>query len=136
MKIFIVEDSALMRARIAQAAISIAGIEVAGHSGDMSGALSGIRESLPDALVVDIQLHDGSGLTILKQVKSERPEIKAVVLSNSATAPYRHAALVAGADHFLDKSTEFSQLNGILADWQLHLQMQTQIRIPPMHLST
>ena len=134
MKIFIVEDSALMCARIAEAAISIAGIEVAGHSGDMNGALSGIRDSLPDVLVVDIQLHDGNGLTILKKVKNERPEIKAVVLSNSANTPYRQAALVAGADHFLDKSTEFSQLNGILADWQLHL--QTHMPIPPMHLST
>ena len=134
MKIFIVEDSALMCARIAQAAIGIAGIEVAGHSGDMNGALNGIRESSPDALVVDIQLHDGSGLTILKQMKNERPEVKAVVLSNSASTPYRHAAFAAGADHFLDKSTEFSQLNGILADWQLRL--QTQMRIPPTHLST
>ena len=134
MKIFIVEDSALMCARIAEAAISIAGIEVAGHSGDMNGALSGIRDSSPDALVVDIQLHDGNGLTVLKQVKHERPEIKAVVLSNSANTPYRQAALVAGADHFLDKSTEFSQLNGILADWQLHL--KTHMPIPPIHLST
>lgn len=117
MKVFIVEDSALMFARIAQAVKAIQGLVVTGAASDAQGALTAIRESSPDALIVDIQLREGSGLDVLKQIKSERPEIKAVVLSNSATRPYQHAAVVAGADYFLDKSTEFGQLAGILKKW-------------------
>jgi DNA-binding NarL/FixJ family response regulator len=117
MKVFIVEDSALMYARIAQAVKSIDGLSVIGAASDAEGALTAIRASSPDALIVDIQLREGSGLDVLKQIKSERPEIKTLVLTNSATLPYQQAALAAGADYFLDKSTEFEQLAGILKKW-------------------
>lgn len=117
MKVFIVEDSALMYARIAQAVKAIHGLSVTGAASDTTGAIAAIRELSPDALIVDIQLREGSGLDVLKQIKSERPEIKTLVLSNSATLPYQRAAAVAGADYFLDKSTEFGQLAGILKKW-------------------
>jgi two-component system, NarL family, response regulator DevR len=117
MKIFIVEDSALMYARIAQAVKAIDGLFVSGAASDAQGALKAIRETTPDALIVDIQLHEGSGLDVVKQIKAERPQIKALVLSNSSTGVYQHAARIAGADYFLDKSTEFGQLAGILNGW-------------------
>jgi DNA-binding NarL/FixJ family response regulator len=119
MKIFIVEDSALMYARIAQAVKAIDGLFLSGAASDAQGALKAIRETTPDALIVDIQLREGSGLDVVKQIKTERPETKALVLSNSATEPYQHAARAAGADCFLDKSTEFGQLAGILSGWLL-----------------
>jgi two-component system, NarL family, response regulator DevR len=117
MKVFIVEDSALMYARIAQAVKAIDGLFVSGAASDTQGALKAIRATTPDALIVDIQLREGSGLDVVKQIKTERPETKAIVLSNSATWPYEHAARMAGADYFLDKSTEFGQLAGILNGW-------------------
>jgi two-component system, NarL family, response regulator DevR len=117
MKVFIVEDSALMCARISQAVKAIDGLFVSGAASDAQGALSAIRETTPDALIVDIQLREGSGLDVVKQIKTERPETKALVLSNSTTDVYQHAARVAGADYFLDKSTEFGQLAGILNGW-------------------
>lgn len=119
MKVFIVEDSALMYARIARAVNAIDGLFLSGAASDTQGALKDIRASTPDALIVDIQLRDGSGLDVVKQIKAERSEIKALVLSNSVTEPYRHAARIAGADYFLDKSTEFGQLAGILREWLL-----------------
>ncbi len=117
MKVFIVEDSALMSSRIADAATSVDGIFVTGSSGDVADAYSRIRDLKPDVLVIDIQLRDGSGLAVLKQIKNEQPEIKAVVLSNSANSQYRSVALMAGADQFLDKSTEFNQLTTIFSNW-------------------
>lgn len=117
MNVFILEDSALMYARISQAVKAIDGLFVSGAASDAHGALTAIREMSPDALIVDIQLRDGSGLDVLKQIKSERPEIKSLVLTNAATLAFQHAAMVAGADYFLDKSTEFGQLAGILKKW-------------------
>jgi DNA-binding NarL/FixJ family response regulator len=117
MKIFIIEDSALMYARIAQVVAAIDGLFLSGSADDALGAVKAIRAAAPDALIADIQLRTGSGLDVAKQIKSERPQTKVIVLSNSATEPYRHAARVAGADYFLDKSTEFEQLAGILSGW-------------------
>jgi two-component system, NarL family, response regulator DevR len=121
MKIFIVEDSALMKSRIAQVAMHIEGLVISGSASDATGAIDGVAASSPDALIVDINLDNGNGsgngLTVLRQVKAAQPGIKSIVLTNSASDAYRHAALALGADYFLDKSTEFSQLAGILSGW-------------------
>lgn len=133
MNVFIVEDSPLMYARIAQAVKAIDGLLVSGAASDAEGALAAIRDSSPDALIVDIQLREGSGLDVLKQIKSERPEIKTLVLSNSATLPYQQAAAAAGADYFLDKSTEFGQLAGILKKWAALTSLLTCSTSPTNH---
>jgi DNA-binding NarL/FixJ family response regulator len=117
MKIFIVDDSALINARIAQVALTIAGVVVSGSAATVDSALKGIEQTSPDGLVLDVHLGDGSGLTVLAQSKQARPAIKSVVLTNDSLEAYRRAAFAAGADHFLDKSTEFSQLSRILSDW-------------------
>ncbi len=123
MKIFIVEDSALMKSRIAQAAMRIKGLVISGSASDANGAIDGVAASSPDALIVDINLSDrsgsenGNGLTVLRQVKAAQPGIKSIVLTNSSSNAYRQAALALGADYFLDKSTEFAQLSGILSGW-------------------
>jgi DNA-binding NarL/FixJ family response regulator len=117
MKIFIVEDSALMKSRIAQVAMRIEGLVISGSAADTLSAVSGVAASSPDALIVDINLGNDSGLTVLRQVKAAQPGIKSIVLTNSASNAYRHAALALGADYFLDKSTEFTQLAGILSGW-------------------
>lgn len=117
MKLFIVDDSTLINARIAQVALTIAGIVVTGSAATVDSAIKGIEETSPDALVLDVHLADGSGLTVLVQSKQVRPGIKSVVLTNDCSEAYRRAAFDAGADHFLDKSTEFSQLSRILFDW-------------------
>jgi two-component system, NarL family, response regulator DevR len=134
MKIFIVEDSALMKSRIAQVAMRIEGLVISGSASDAISAIDGVAASTPDALIVDINLGDGSGsdagsgnsggngLTVLRQVKATQPGIKAIVLTNSASSGYRHAALALGADYFLDKSTEFTQLAGILSSWHARTQ--------------
>ncbi len=121
MKVFIVEDSALMCARITQVIAEIGGASACGTASNAITALSCIHDTNPDVLILDIQLREGNGLAVLKQIKSERADIRAVVLGNfspTANEVYRKAAHAAGADFFLDKSTEFGQLKSILSGWQ------------------
>jgi DNA-binding NarL/FixJ family response regulator len=47
-----------------------------------------------------------------------------VVLTNHSTDANRLQALRAGADDFLDKSTDFEQIPQILHDWQQPAQTQ------------
>jgi DNA-binding NarL/FixJ family response regulator len=44
------------------------------------------------------------------------PEISFVVLTNHPNAQYRRVCMEAGADWFLDKSTEFGKLKGVVTD--------------------
>ncbi|MBC3917505.1 response regulator transcription factor [Undibacterium sp. CY18W] len=118
MNLYIVEDSALIQQRLIQFIEEVPGIHVVGVAGDISHALQGILDEHADAMILDIQLADGNGLQLLKNIKQSKPEIKVVVLTNHATEDNRVHAMRAGADGFLDKSTDFGLLQNYLLRWQ------------------
>ncbi|MBI3286355.1 MAG: response regulator transcription factor [Burkholderiales bacterium] len=118
MNLFIVEDSALIQNRLIRFIEEIPGMHVVGVAGDIDSAYQGILGSHADAMILDIQLSDGNGLQLLKDIKQSKPEIKVVVLTNHSTEANRIHALRAGADGFLDKSTDFELIPGILHRWQ------------------
>jgi two-component system response regulator DevR len=65
-------------------------------------------------VIQDVQTTDGNGLDLLAAIKQgEKPPV-VIVLTNDAYPPYRKAYLRAGADFFLDKSSEFDQIPGVL----------------------
>ena len=118
-KVFLAEDSAEIRRRIAQLLTDRA-MTVVGESATPQGAIDGILASHPDVVVLDVQLEGGSGLAVLRAVRKAAPSIAFVVLSNHAGDAYRKLYLREGAAHFLDKSTEFDQLAQLVAQHAVH----------------
>ena len=118
MNLFIVEDSVHIQNRLKAFVEELPDVHVVGIASEVNNAYHAIVEVNPDVLILDLQLGDGNGLTLLKSIKQNRPNIKVVVLTNHATEANRLHALRAGADNFLDKSTDFKQIAWILHDWQ------------------
>ncbi|HEY0825969.1 MAG TPA: response regulator transcription factor [Ramlibacter sp.] len=108
-KAFLAEDSGLIRARL-QDALGAADIDVIGQAGTPQACISGILDARPDVVVLDIQLEGGSGLEVLKAVRSAEPEVAFIVFSSHAAPVFRKRYLQEGAVEFLDKSTDFEQL--------------------------
>jgi DNA-binding NarL/FixJ family response regulator len=113
-KIFLVEDSAAVVQRLEDLVKELPGIELVGNAGDVIGAIRSILELRPDAVVLDLQLHNGNGLDVLRVVKSTRPETVVVIVTNSSDRSYRERCLREGASFFLDKSMEFEKIPEIL----------------------
>jgi len=113
-KVFIVEDSPAVRARLVELVGEIDGVRVVGEAGTPSEAVAGIRRTQPNCVVLDLQLIGGTGIDVLRAVHPGSPEIAFVVLTANPTAQYRHACMQAGADWFLDKSTEFGNLKEVV----------------------
>ncbi|MES2686283.1 MAG: response regulator transcription factor [Pseudomonadota bacterium] len=109
LKVFHVDDSPLMRERVADLLDSRA-MAVVGHAGTPQYAIDGILAIHPDVVVLDVQLEGGSGLQVLRAVRRIVPGIAFVVFSNHSEPAYRKRYLDEGAKAFLDKSTEFRQL--------------------------
>ncbi|MFZ6749655.1 response regulator [Undibacterium sp. Ren11W] len=118
MNLFIVEDSPYIQNRLIRFVEELPDIHVVGVCGEVHAAYVEILASDAEAMILDVQLSDGNGLQLLKNIKLSKPEIKVVVLTNHATEANRMQALRAGADGFLDKSTDFEQIPRILHDWQ------------------
>ncbi|HSD99671.1 MAG TPA: response regulator transcription factor [Burkholderiales bacterium] len=116
MKVYVVEDSAVVRERLLEMIREIEDVEVVGEAETFDAAVRGILDSRPDVAVLDIKLADdgGSGIDVLAEVKKRLPAMRAIVLSNYATPQHMKASADAGAEYFLDKSAEFERISGIL----------------------
>ena len=108
-KVFLADDSQQIRARV-NALLGAADIAVVGEAATPDTCIAGILRSHPDVVVLDVQLEGGTGLQVLKAVRSADPEVAFIVFSNNSAPAYRKRYLHEGAALFLDKSTEFDQL--------------------------
>lgn len=109
LKIFLADDSALIRDRIT-AMLAQHAMTVVGHASTVQRAIDGILAARPGVVVLDVRLADGSGLAVLRAVRRVLPEIAFVVFSNDAGTAFRQRYLSQGAASFLDKSRDSEQL--------------------------
>lgn len=109
LKVFIVDDSILIRDRVA-AMVEASAMSVVGRAATPQDAIDGILEASPDVVVLDVQLEGGSGLQVLRAVRQAAPDIAFVVFSSNSGPAYRKRYIGEGAEAFLDKTTEFDQL--------------------------
>jgi DNA-binding NarL/FixJ family response regulator len=110
-RVFIVEDSPLIRKRIIDNLHSLGGFDVVGFAEGEGAAIAAIVEMNPDVVITDIRLKEGNGIEVVRQVRQKglgaRPKI--YVLSNYANAEYRRQCELVGADAFFDKSGEYDR---------------------------
>jgi len=89
-------------------------VELVGRAGDVAEAVRGINIMNPDAVILDLQMPGGSGLDVLRAVRVEHPYLQVLVCTNYPYRNYREECLGAGANFFLDKTTEFEKIPVIL----------------------
>jgi DNA-binding NarL/FixJ family response regulator len=112
--VFIVDDSAVVRDRLAQMISELPGVSLVGQADIAFDAINGLRRLQPAYAVLDISMPGGSGVHILETIKREQPALKVIMLTNFAQEPYRQKCLQLGADHFFDKTTEFERVLEVL----------------------
>ena len=111
MKVFLVEDSAMLRQRLLAILALIPGAVSCGHAAGATEAIAAIQDAKPDVVVLDIQLENGNGFDVLRAVGGST---NVYVLTNFANDAYRRKAEGLGARGFFDKSTEFERLRQAL----------------------
>ena len=114
MQVFLVEDSAAIRERVAALFEATPNVELVGHAADADGAIRDILAGSPDVVLLDISLAAGSGFDVLRAVRPQAPEIDFYMLSNFAADPYRQLAGRLGARGFFDKSREFERVREVI----------------------
>ncbi len=113
--VYIVEDSAPVRARLSESLDALDGVRVVGEAETPFEAVQGILAAQPNCVVLDFQLLGGTGVEVLKQVCPLAPDIAFIVLTNHPNPQYRRICMDAGARHFFDKSTEFHRVKDVIA---------------------
>jgi DNA-binding NarL/FixJ family response regulator len=112
-KVFVADDSIVLRERLLDLLREIPGIEVLGCAEDGLHAIASIRQLKPDVVVLDIQMPRGTGLDVLKNVKHDGEGPVVMVFTNFPYPQYRKRAMEYGANYFFDKTTEFEKLREV-----------------------
>ena len=74
-----------------------------------------INQERPDVVLLDINLPGKNGIEILKQIRNSGQKSHVIMVTNHADEYYRDQCKEIGADHFLDKSNDFSKVPGIIS---------------------
>ena len=109
-KVFIADDSLVVREHLVTMLDELPRIVIVGQAENVAEAINGILELRPDVVILDIRMPDGSGIDVLQTIKQGEPAPMVIILTNYPYPAYRQKCLQAGADFFLDKSTEFDQI--------------------------
>jgi DNA-binding NarL/FixJ family response regulator len=113
-RVFVADDSAAIRERILSLLEEIPGVEIVGHAEDALAARVLVTALQPDVVILDINMPGGSGVEVLRDIKNASHPPRVIMLTNHSQLQYRHRCLEAGADAFLDKSTEFGNIRAVL----------------------
>jgi DNA-binding NarL/FixJ family response regulator len=115
MQVFLVEDSVMVRERLEALLAQVPGTTIAGHAAGAASAVREILEKRPDLVVLDVQLAEGSGFDVLRELHARAPQLPVVMLTNYSSDPYRQIAERFGARGFFDKTREFERVRDVVA---------------------
>lgn len=109
-RIMVADDHAIVREGLKQILAETRDIIVGGEAGNAQEVLEHIQEDEWDLVLLDIAMPGRGGLDILKQLRSERPELPVLMLSMYPEEQYAVRALKAGACGYLTKASAPEEL--------------------------
>jgi DNA-binding NarL/FixJ family response regulator len=109
-RVLLVDDHDLIREGLRGAFNLDTGMEVVGTAKNVAGALRLYDELKPDVVVTDLQMQDGTGLDVVRQVRKDRRETGVVVLTMHSGDEQIFAAMEAGASAFVGKDAPSTEV--------------------------
>jgi two-component system, NarL family, response regulator DevR len=115
-KVFLVDDHEVVRRGLADLLASDPELEVIGDAGSVSEAKVRIVASNPDVAVLDVRLPDGSGIELCRDLLSELPELRCLMLTSFTSDEAMLEAILAGASGYVIKDIRGMELAQAIKD--------------------
>ena len=109
-RVFLLDDHELVRRGVRDLLEGEDDLEVVGEAGTAEEAVGRIPATTPNVAVLDVQLPDGSGIEVCREVRSKHPEIACIMLTSFADDEAVYAAIMAGAAGFVLKQVRGNDL--------------------------
>ena len=102
-RVLVLDDHEIVRSGLSDLLQADGEFDVVATTGTVTEALPLLRGLRPDIAVIDVQLPDGSGIDLVRQLKEDLSEIATVVLTSFDDDALLIDALEAGAEAFMVK---------------------------------
>jgi len=104
-RVVIADDHTILREGLKQLLQAADDLDVVGEACDGHEVLQQVRTREFDVLLLDMSMPGKSGMELIKQVKSERPKLRILVLSMHEEHQYAVRAIRSGASGYLTKES-------------------------------
>lgn len=116
MRLFIADDSKILRERLVEILSEIEDVEIIGQEGNTAKVIEAVERLKPDLVILDIRMPGGNGIMVLEKLKKlENPPI-VIMFTNYPYLQYRKRCFDSGADYFFYKATEFEKLVEVIKE--------------------
>ncbi len=113
-RVVVIDDYPLVRDGLAAALEIDPGIKVVARAADGDEGLRLVHEHKPDIVLLDITMPGMGGLEMLRRLRDELPDVRALVLTANADAETLFEAVTAGASGYLGKTVTGASLRSAL----------------------
>ncbi len=103
LRLLVVDDHEVVRQGLVALLDRREEFQVVAEAGTMAESIAAARRFQPDLVVMDVRLPDGSGVEACREIRSERPETKVVMLTSYPDEEAVLSAIIAGASGYLLK---------------------------------
>lgn len=110
--VFLVDDHEVVRRGVRDLLESTGDVTVVGEAGSVAEAIERVPAAAPDVAVLDVQLPDGTGIELCRELRSQRPELSCLMLTSFPDDDALLDAVVAGASGYVLKQVRGSDLVG------------------------
>lgn len=114
--VFLLDDHEVVRRGVHELLSVEDDIEVVGEAGTAAEALTRIPATRPDVAVLDVRLPDGSGVEVCREIRSNDPNIKCLMLTSFADDEALFDAIMAGAAGYVLKAIRGTDLLSAVRD--------------------
>jgi DNA-binding NarL/FixJ family response regulator len=109
-KLLLVDDHAVVLLGLRTLFETVAHFSVVGEASSAAEAVAEARRCQPDVVVMDVRLPDGSGVEACREICSEQPEIRVLMLTSYTDEDAVIASIMAAAAGYLLKQTPPARL--------------------------
>ena len=109
-RVMLVDDHEIVRQGIRAVIEAEGGLTVVAEASGVAEAVERAKTTLPDVVVMDVRLADGSGIEATREIRAARPDTRVVMLTSFADDEALFASIMAGAAGYVLKQVRSNDL--------------------------
>lgn len=117
LNILLVDDSKLVIRKLFEILAELDCVSSITEANSYNQATTILANTVIDIVLMDVKIPGRNGIELLGFIRENYPSIITVMVTNEVSQSYRSLCRSMGCDHYLDKSSEFESIPGLLESY-------------------